>query len=78
MAHSCQELLFGVFLFDSWLEPSSQQSLMGKTENLGKLQERSVALYSEGLSVLTGITECGRSGSVPLGSDGHKSNLSGL
>ena len=48
MAHSCQELLFGVFLLGSWLEPSSQMSLMGETENLGKLQERSVALYSKG------------------------------
>lgn len=32
-------LLFGVFLLGSWLEPSSQMSLVGETKNLGKLQE---------------------------------------
>ena len=39
---------------------------------------RSVALYNEGLSVLTGTTDCGRSRSVPLGIDGQKSSLSEL
>lgn len=75
MLHSCQELLFGVFLLDSWQEPSSHLSLMGQSENLGKLQERSVALYFKDFSILI---ECGRSGSVALGIDGHKSNLSGF
>lgn len=30
----------------------------------------------QGLSVFADLTECGRSGSVPWGSDGHQSSLS--
>lgn len=52
MLHSCQELLFGVFRLGSWQEHSSHLSLMGQTENLGKVQERSVALYFKGFSIL--------------------------
>ena len=59
----------------TFLTEASQLSFMGETENLRKLEQRSVVLYRKGL---LDITEFGRSGSVPLECDGHKSSLSGI